>query len=147
MTVGEALRTHLLSETSIAGLVAGRVYPLRLPQPKAGVTNLPAIVLTRISGIRYPHLRGAESLARPRYQVDCWANTHDAATALGTLVRQSLNGFAGTWTSDDSPAIDIRVQAILLVDERDLFEEEIQGGLCRHSADYFLWHQTNEGTV
>jgi hypothetical protein len=143
MTIGAALRAHLLDDAAIAALVTARVYPLRLPQKAV----MPSIVLTRISGVRWAHLRGAEALVRPRYQVDCWAATHDAATQLGTLVRQRLNGFAGTWTSDESPLIDIHVQAMLLVDERDLFEEEILGGLCRHSADYFLYHATNEGSV
>lgn len=143
MTLGTGLRTHLLSDTTIAGLVSGRIFPLRLPQK----AEMPAIVYQQISGVRFAHLRGAEALARPRFQVDCWARTHDGAVALGAFVRQRLNGFAGTWTSDESPSVDITVQAILLQDERDLFEEEILGGLCRHSADYFIFHSTNEGTV
>jgi len=147
VTLGAALRAHLLADTAIAAIVAARIYPLRLPQPKKDAVNLPAIVLQRISTVRYAHLRGAEALGRPRWQVDCWAATHDAATSLGALVRQRLNGFAGTWTSDESPSVDIVVQAILLENEQDFFEEEIQGGLCRHSADYFLYHSTAEGTV
>lgn len=147
MTLGSALRAHLLADAAISAVVAARIYPLRLPQPKKDAVNLPAIVLQRISTVRYAHLRGAEALARPRLQVDCWATTHDAATSLGTLVRQRLNGFAGTWTSDESPSVDIAVQAIFLENEQDLFEEEIQGGLCRHSADYFVFHSTVEGTV
>lgn len=146
MTIGAALRAHLLADTAIAAIVAARVYPLRLPQPKAGVVNLPAIVIQRISGFRFKHLRGADALARPRYQVDCWAQTHDAATALGSLVRQRLNGFAGEWTDDESPETTVRV-VVLLENEQDLFEEDILGGLCRHSADYFIFHGTANGTV
>lgn len=143
MTIGVGLRRHLLDDPAIAALVVSRIYPLRLPQKAI----MPSIVLQRISGIRYPHLRGAEALARPRFQVDCWGQTHDAATSLGALVRQSLNGFKGSWTSDDSPEITIQVQGILLQDERDMFEEEVLGGLCRHSADYFVFHGTVGGTV
>ncbi len=143
MTVETGLRFHLLDEATIAGLVGARIYPLRLPQK----ATFPAIVLQRISSMRWKHLRGADALARPRYQVDCWAQTHDAATSLGNLVRQRLNGFAGTWTSDESPEVIIRVQGLFIENEQDLFEEEILGGLCRHSADYFLYHSTAEGSL
>lgn len=144
MTIGVALRTHLLDDTAIAAAVAARVYPLRLPQK----TVLPAIVLTRVSGRRYAHLRGADALARPRYQVDCWAATHDAATALGVQCRQRLNGYAGFWSDEESPATIIPVTILMDPEgDRDFFDDDIFGGSCRHSADYFIFHGTAEGTV
>ncbi len=142
MTIGAALRAHLLADASIAALVVARIYPLRLPQKAL----MPAIVLTRISGLRFGHLRGAGSLARPRYQVDSWAQTHDGATTLGSLCRQRLDGFTGTWTDDESPATAVQV-AVHFETEMDLFEADINGGVCRHSADYFLFHQTAGGAV
>lgn len=142
MTIGTALRAHLLADAGIAALVAARIYPLRLPQKAV----MPAIVLTRVSGLRFGHLRGAGSLARPRFQVDAWATTHDGATTLGSLCRVRLDGFVGTWTDAESPATAVKV-SVHFETEQDLFEEEIQGGLCRHSADYFLFHQTAGGAV
>lgn len=135
--IGQALRAFLIADTAVAGLVSTRIYPLRLPQKAV----LPAIVLTRISGTRGHHLRGPQSLTRTRYQVDCWARTHDEATALGTLCQSRLDGFTGTWTLNVSPAVPTRV-TVLFDTEQDFFEEEINGGLCRHSADYFLYHHT-----
>lgn len=147
MTIGTALRTHILADASIAALVASRVYPLRLPQFKPSpAVNLPAIVLQRISEIRFAHLRGAEALARPRFQVDCWATTHDGATTLGALVRQRLNGYAGEWADTASPPTTVRV-VVLFDTAQDLFEEDINGGICRQSSDYFLFHSTANGTV
>lgn len=143
ITVGEGLRSYLLAAPAIAALVGTRVYPLRLPQK----ATFPAIVLQRISDVRWSHLRGAGSLARPRFQVDCWATTHLAATQLGSLCRARLAGFAGTFTDAESPATVIRVQAIVMDSEQDLFEEDINGGICRHSADYFLFHGTAENTI
>jgi len=142
VTIGAALRAHLLGDVQTAAMVGGRAYPLRLPQK----TALPAIVLTRISETRVAHLRGADALARPRYQVDCWAATHDAATQLGALCRQRLNGFAGTWTDTDSPTTSVSVK-ILIDGEQDLFDADISGGSCRHSADYLIWHSTADGAV
>lgn len=149
MTIGNGIRRHLLDDATIAALVAARVYPLRLPQPKpAPAVNLPAITISRISVQRLGHLRGTEGVARPRVQVDYWAPTHDAASQGGALVRQRLNGFAGTFTlTSDSPAVEVYVQGVFFADERDLFEEDIHGGVCRHSADYLIFHSTNVGTV
>jgi hypothetical protein len=138
------LRAHLLGDVQIAAMVAERVYPLRLPQK----TVPPAIVLTRISGPRFGHLRGADGIARPRYQVDSWAVTHDVATLLGTLCRLRLNGYTGTWSDSDSPETIIRVTILMDPEgDHDLFDEDISGGLYRHSADYLVWHSCAEGAV
>lgn len=149
ITILEGLRAHLLSENAIATLVTtsgrARVFPLKLPQPKTGVPDYPAIQLQRISDLRYSHLRGAASLARPRYQVDCWATTFQAATQLGSLCRQRLDGFVGQWT-DGSPGTTVQV-AVEFESQTDLFEEEIGGGLFRNSADYFVFHGTDSGSI
>jgi len=142
MTVEQGLRTHLLGDASIAALVVARVYPLRLPQKP----QMPAIVITRISGVRFGSLRGQASLARPRFQVDAWASTHDGATALGTLCRRRLEGYNGVWSDGGSPAVAMNV-SVVFESEMDLFEEEINGGLCRHSADYFIFHSTGGGLI
>lgn len=142
MTAMTALRAHLLADASIAALVGARVFPNALPQD----TDMPAIVLTKVSGWRYAQLRGPASLARPRVQVDSWDTTQDGAVALGALCRQRLEGYAGTWSDGGSPAIDVLV-AIQFDDEREMFEADILGGFGRHSADYFVFHQTHGGAL
>lgn len=152
VTILEGLRGHLVSDSvwrgqqlglQIAALVGTRIYPLRLPQKP----TLPAIVLQRISGVRFgAHLRGPAAIGRPRFQVDSWAQTYDAATSLGTLVRRRLEGYTGAWTDGGSPAVTARV-VVMFDDEQDLFVEDIGGGLCRHSADYFIFHNTLEGVL
>ncbi len=99
MTALEGLRAYLLANASIAALVAGRIYPLRLPEK----VTYPAIVLTRVDDIGDAHLRGTLSMTKARMQVDCWATTHDAATALGNLVAQRIDGYTGTWADAASP--------------------------------------------
>ncbi len=145
MTISDGLRAHLLADASIAALVATRIYPLRLPQ-KVPTPLTGAIVLQRISSIRWAHLRGQGALARPRFQVDSWAQTYDGAVALGTLVRSRLEGYQGTWSDGSSPPVELSV-TVLFQSEADMFEEEVQGGLCRHTADYFIFHSTNGGQV
>ena len=146
-SIGELLRLFLLADTTIGGLIGStattaRVHTLRLPEKP----TLPALVIKRVSGVRIGNLRGAASLAKPRYQVDAWASSVEGAQALGAAVRQRLEGFVGTWSDDASPATSVFVQ-VEFVDDREFFEEEISGGLCRHSADYFIFHGTNGGTL
>lgn len=147
MTVIEGLRAYLLACTPIASLVSTRVYPLRLPQKVDLSSGNGAIVLTRVDDIGEAHLRGPNALSRARIQVDCWAATHDLATALGELCQQRLDGYSGLWSDNNSPASEIRVQGILQEMASDHFEEEILGGLCRHSADYRLIYSTAGGVL
>lgn len=147
MTIYEPVRARLLGDPSIAALVGTRVYPLRMPAKPATDSSgriLPVIVLTKVSGTRATPLNASASLARPRIQVDCWAPTNDQATALGNLCRARLESYNGTYTDADS--VTVRLQTSL-IEEHDLFDDDINGGSCRHSADYFAFHSTNGGTI
>jgi hypothetical protein len=142
MNVLSGLRTYLLGDAAIVALVAARVYPVTAPQ---GETRA-RLVLTPITGFRQPILHGPASVGRPRYQVDAWDVTYEGAQSLGNLVRQRLEGQNATWTDTSSPPVSIGVQ-IEFVDDRVLFETDVSGGHYRHSADYYIWHGTNGGTV
>lgn len=142
-SIGELLRDFLLADATVAGLVVTRAWPLRLPQKP----TLPAIVITRISGLRIGNLRGPASAAEPRYQIDSWSTSVKGALELGQAVRRRLEGYVGVWTESDSPSPIAVSVAIRLIDERDEFQEEINGGLCRHSADYFVFHGTQSGLL
>jgi len=138
MTVIEGMRAFLLANTSIAAIVSGRAYPLRLPQKVDFSAHKGALVLTRVDDIGAAHLRGPNAQSRARIQVDAWAQQFDDATALGRMCRQRLNGYSGIWTDGASPAAEIRVQAILADSESDFTEEDILGGLYRQSTDYMV---------
>lgn len=138
MTIGEGLRAYLLGDTSIAALVSARAFPLRLPQKAV----MPAITYLMVSDVRPQHLRGTSGRPNDRFQIDAWAATHDGAVALGALIRQRLDGFTGEFQSAGSPVETIEVSGAFWIDGRDLFEEEILGGLCRHSADYRLVYRS-----
>lgn len=157
MTIGDGLRAHLLSSTAwqgetlgveIAAIVGTQVFPTVLPQNilKSPSDTTGAITWARVSSIRGSHLRGADGLARPRVQIDAWARTQDRASALGGLIRRRLHGFVGEWALGGSPVTTTRV-TILFDTEADMVDEEINGGLGRHSADYFLFHSTAGGVL
>lgn len=140
-----ALRAFLLADATIAATVVTRIYPQKLPQN----VTYPAITITRVSSIRANVLHGPASLARPRYQIDCWVKENPGATAtiaftdaltLGGAVRNRLEAYVGIMTDPTtSPATDYRT-SVTFDDERDFFEPDVAGGYFRHSADYFIWH-------
>jgi hypothetical protein len=102
--------------------------------------TLPTIVLNLVSDVGGTHLRGVNALSKARYTVDCWGTNHDSVSALGAYCGRRLDGFTGRWTTTSSPSQSISV-TVFQENKMDLFEEEIQGGLCRHSSDYFLYHR------
>lgn len=142
MEVFPALRAFLLADAAIAAVIGTRLYPVVVPQGAA----YPAVTIRRISGERYAVLRGPASLVRPRLQIDAIAagaaaGAYRQSQALGTLIRQRLEGFDGVMVdSTVSPNITWRVW-VQFDDERDLFDEdEVSGGFARHSADYLVFH-------
>lgn len=136
------LRAYLLGETAIAARIDSgaaaslryRLFPVKLPQ---GETR-DSIVYSRISGLGDHHMQGPSGLARPRIQIDCWAQSLDAAVSLANLVKERLDGFKGSmlW-GDNSPAEAIVVQGIFFDSEREDYDDTAK--LYRVSADYFIW--------
>ncbi len=138
--IPDALRAHLLGDAPIAALVAARIYPSRLPQKVV----VPAVTYGMVTEDRSStrHLRGPAGLARPRYQLDCYAATFDGARALHDLCQLRLDCYSGVWMDGASPAATSYVKIFRTDDAADLFDEDILGGLCRVSADYFIFHKT-----
>lgn len=141
-TIGELLRAYVLADTTVGSLVSTRMYPLRLPEKAI----FPALVYTRISDVRQDHLHGPATASEPRYQIDCWADTWGDVWTLSAAVRNRLDAFVGTWTDAASPAVAVSV-AVRLISQQDFFEEDILGGKCRNSSDYFVFHGTDAGRL
>lgn len=140
--ITRALRAFLLADAAIATAVGTRIYPVKLPQN----VDFPAITIVRVSSSRANVLHGPASLARPRYQIDCWAQevtgvaAFTVAQELGDAVRQRLEAYNGVMTDPStSPPTDYHT-GVTFDDERDLFDPDVNGGFHRHSADYFIWH-------
>lgn len=141
MDIIVGIRSHLAGLSALSSLVPiARIYT---PILEAKATY-PAIQLQLISDVDDLHLRGTDNLPTDRIQVDTWAKTRDQAMMIGRLVRQRLNGFRGTWVGTGSPLPTTHVQLIRYVEGSERFEPEINGGLCRHSADYKVTFRDSE---
>jgi hypothetical protein len=129
------LRAHLLGNSEISTAVGGsRIYPVKMPQ---GIT-LTSIVYSRISDIGDHHMQGPSGLARPRVQVTSWATTVDAATTLGNLVKERLDGYRGEmlW-GGSSPQEGVIVLGIFFDSAGEQYDDTAQMYGVRQ--DYFIW--------
>lgn len=129
-----ALRAFLLADAQVSAMVGGaRIFPLKLPQ---GVRE-PSVVYSRITGFGDHHMAGASGLTRPRFQVDAWAESVDAATRLADLVKDRLDGYRGPMTVPGSPPETVAVQGVFFETERESYDGDAE--LYRISRDYLIW--------
>jgi hypothetical protein len=128
VTLEVGLHAFLLADPAVAALIGTRMTPLVLPQN----TAYPALTYQRISGQRLRSVDGPAGRARPRMQIDSWAETYLEAKALAAAVRRALDGYAG-------PMGAAQVGAVSLDDERDIHEDEPK--VSRVTQDYLISHE------
>lgn len=134
-TIEEALRAILIGNAGVSALVAGRVYPVVMPQGAA----LPAVAYQRISANRQHNLAGPGGLTRVRFQLTNIASTYSSMKALANAVRVAVDGYRGTVSG-------VFVQAALSEGEREQFiGETVQTGAEANMTyinqlDVLVWH-------
>lgn len=138
MDVEDLVRSYLLADTTIEGLVDTRIYPK--PQPERAA--YPLITMQQISDVQSPYLRQrGPGIARIRLQIEAWDTTKSGMKRLARAIQHRLQGFVGR-LSDTT--ISPPVQHLIWIEYEtsfDTFEEDVNGGYWRRSADYFVGHQ------
>lgn len=125
-----ALRSFVLGSAPIASVVAGRMFPGKLPQG----TTAASIVYNRISGAGDYHMQGLSGFAKHRFQIDAWAPTAESASTLADLIRDRIDGYQGPMGADSPPTVD--VQGVFMVDQREDYDDA--ANLYRMSRDFFI---------
>lgn len=96
--IGEALRTKLLTYSTVTDIVGQRMYPDVLVQK----AQVPAICYYVTGTERDHHLSGLGKSAHARFTFDCYANTRVSASALSKAIREtgidSFRGIVGGYT-------------------------------------------------
>lgn len=106
-TIEEALRTLLLADPTVSGVVETRIYPMQLPLD----CTLPAISLHKISNPNN-HLI---DVASPRFQLSCWAEDYLEVQELKNAVIDALNRYKGV-------ASGVHIKQIVYLDASDALE-------------------------
>lgn len=143
MGFNAALRLHLLTNSTLAGLVGNRAFPIGEEGPSRttyDTTNYPFLTFQRITAERPRKLSGASGIARPRYQIDCLSLDADQVVVMAECVRDRLDGFRGVMgsglntvfvngaeldTDDDSP--------VPRANDSELF-------VFKRELDFLIWH-------
>ena len=86
ITMEEHLNRSLRTGHHVWPLVAGRIYPLVLPE---GGT-LPAVIWARVSGVRQYSHAGSSQLDDARVQVTAWGNDYAEAKDVARAVQTDL---------------------------------------------------------
>lgn len=121
------LRTFLLADGTIAGLVATRIYPSILPQSP----TLPAITYSTVSASRQNTMDGPDGLPSKRIQIDAWSSSFAQAAALSNAIRVRIDGYRGAMGGST-------IKGVFADTERQLYDSEPK--LHRMSSDFIIWH-------
>ncbi|GAB7016181.1 DUF3168 domain-containing protein [Methanogenium cariaci] len=103
-----ALRSVLVANETVAGLVGTRIYRMHLPQDP----TLPAITFQMISRPE----DAVTAVASPRVQYTCYAESSTGAAALAKAVRKALHQYYGVHG-------DIRISRCFFSGQHDDYDE------------------------
>lgn len=106
--------------STLSSLVAGRCYPLQMPQ----TPTYPSIVYTRIASDPKNRLEGGASLDQVRLQIDCYSTSYESAKTLSWAVRGAMESAS--------------FKATLQFDT-DIYEPEVN--VYRVMMDFYVWQQ------
>ena len=101
--IGEALRTKLLSYTTVSSLIGQRMYPDALVEG----AQLPAVVYYVTSTQRDHMLSGVGKSAHARVTLECYAVTRTTCNAISRAIRETgIDAFRGTVSGYDLDGVD-----------------------------------------
>lgn len=127
----EDLIALLLADAGTAALVGNRITWSTRPQ----ASQLPALVLSKVSAARDYHLQGPSGLNESRVQVDAWGSSFGTVIRAARAVEAALSGLRATHRSTI-------FQGAFLESERQSFEEASGGAqVHRISMDFILHHR------
>jgi hypothetical protein len=132
-----ALRTYLLSDPTVSGMVGGaRIYHVRLDQDVVE----PSVVFVKVSETGDYHLAGDSGLGLLRMQIDAWAQKSDQATELANAVYDRLTGARTRVELGGADYVDLR--GVFLANGRDDYDDVVQ--LFRTSRDFIIWYDARQ---
>jgi len=129
-----AVRRQLLDNAAVAAIVGDRIYPLTIPQGEP----LPVITYRVVATDEDNQEGDADTLARARVQLDCWAMTHKQANDLARAVRLALPTTTGALGSGTN-----RVEGVSIIPietGRQFYEPDTR--YYRVMLEFYVWFPT-----
>lgn len=95
--VEEVLIQLLLDAPAVQRIAGDRIYPDWVDE----VQPRPYVTVIRIDADHVHHMEGASGVVLARIQIDAWGTDRPTAALLYDAIRNRLDGFRGTVTTDD----------------------------------------------
>jgi gamma-glutamyltranspeptidase len=133
MSLEKAVRSILIADSTVTGLVASRVYPQRRPQG----TAVPAIVYQNVFQATNEALATQGGIKRTRLSVEVFDKTYGATKTLRNAVESALINYTGTTEGETIDSL--RLESAVDIDETN--EPAGDFGYFRTILDFVIWHQ------
>lgn len=131
--IEQGIFERLRDDATVAALVAGRVFPVQIPEaPAYDRSHTPCLVFTLNSEARTLTQCDASSSVEGTYQIDSVSKSYFEAKTIADAVRLCLNSFSGLMGGTT-------VDRVSLETAQDLIEAE--PGLYRVSQTYVFYYQ------
>lgn len=131
--IEQGIFERLRDDAGLSPLVAGRVFPVLIPQSRAhDESATPCVVFLLIHEARTLTVCDASSSVEGTYQIDSISRSYFEAKEIAQAVRLCLNSFTGLMGGTP-------VDRVLLETAQDLVEAE--PGLYRVSQTFLFYYQ------
>lgn len=135
MSMPGDLVSKILADAGVFSIIGERIYPLIVPEhvftdPQ---DRRPCVVYNTSGLNRGKTFCATDDLIREEYSLDCFAETYDAARALGVALVASILDFSGVSGAT-------HIEAVFLESQFDGFE--IEPGLFRRNVTLSVWHRS-----
>jgi len=139
MTMETSIHSHLIGVAAILALVSDRIVPGEVDQD----TIMPYITFERVTEIGTHHQLAASGISAPVYQFDIWAETSASRLEISEALRDSLDGYSGTFGDQD-------VRVMRIMDFEGTIEEPSDGSedvIYRCRIDIKIWRSRSVPTL
>ena len=133
MSLEKAVRSILIADATVTGLVSSRVYPQRRPQG----TAVPAIVYQNVFQATNEALATQGGIKRTRLSVEVFDSTYGDTKTLRNAVESALINYTGTTQGETINSL--RLESAVDIDESK--DPAGDFGYFRTILDFVIWHQ------
>ena len=133
MSLEKAVRSILIADATVTGLVASRVYPQRRPMG----TAVPAIVYSSVFQETNEALATQGGIKRTRLSVEVFDKTYGDTKTLRNAVESALINYTGTTQGETIDSL--RLESAVDIDETN--EPAGDFGYFRTILDFVIWHK------
>jgi len=133
MSLEKAVRSVLVNDATVSGIVSARVYPQRRPMS----TSVPALVYQNVHGETNQALATQGGMQRTRLSIECIDSTYGGTKTLRNAVEGALINYSGTLEGETIHSL--RLESAVDIDETN--EPGGEFGYFRTILDFVIWHE------